>query len=724
LDAVIRKDYWAESRAPWGSWYANNYNGFFIREDVFSTETTDILGIHTSTFLNNHELNYGLTSSDDVDNPNIPKGSPAYIHKIIDNYYDATGAPTGNPPPIKNAMSQDEAIGLLLGMALVHKCAKGTTADDKAKDITDKVISYIRNNNYSGLINAVGDWIIRDPYSNPVPQGQDARLYAYGFAKAGVYIVRPHKGINHYLTFFGRKFRKLLWDADGLFTCNPTPCNPPPGWMVKLYKKHHGLRQKLAWYMCNWCNSSNLWMESVLGAIGNSWGSITPVPIALKTATSNWTPFYLFLYSVLHNKNAYLPFTPFAEDLINKAPCYGPYCYCPDNTDPEGCHPSDFSPNGWGTSLRFTHDMIAQTHGEQIGYGGFSGVDYMLLYNLYNIIYANDLPPYINCSDRTLSGTLPLLPAGIGTNNNPQTYNVIHSIESTQIINNATPSTNSGNITYRAGYSISLMPGFSVNAGATFWAHIQKFDICTDNDPLTNQIDEELKIVTPPPVDSTLCGTLYYCNSTKPVPYDTILLVENGVPIFEHIDTMFIDTIVINDTTYIDTLSIDSTFLVNGLSIVTDDSGRFCFEETDLMELDDSINYAFTTTSGAHLSPYIYQTIEDWINASPITLYLNCGDQKYFHPTNQETPPSNILVKVYPNPNNGSWEVEYNFSDGLDGHFELYDVTGRKIKDYLLFTGKNKLSINESELLNGTYTYQVIHNNAIVAKDKLVIIKN
>jgi hypothetical protein len=429
----------------------------------------------------------------------------------------------------------------------------------------------------------------------------------------------------------------------------------------------------------------------------------------------------------LHNKHTYINVAPFAQIFIDKAPCYGPYCYCPSTGIGQECSPLSYSPDGWGTSLRFTHDMIAQTHGEQIGYGGFSGVDYMLLYNLYNIIYANDLPPYINCSDRSLSGTLPLLPQGIGTNNNAQTYNVINSIESTQHIDNVTapnPTGNSGNITYRAGTSISLLPGFSVSAGATFWAHIKKFDICTENDPLTNQIDEELKIVTPPPVDSTLCGTLYYCNSTKPVPFDTILLVENGVPIFEHIDTMFIDTIDISGTTYIDTVSVDSTFLVNGLSIVTDDSGRFCFEETDLMELDDSINYAFTTTSGAHLSPYVYQTIEDWINSSPITLYFNCGDQKFIHQTNQEIPKNNILVKVYPNPNNGSWEVEYNFSDGLDGHFELFDVSGRKIKDYLLVTGKNKLSINESELQNGTYTYQVIHNNAIVAKDKLVIIKN
>jgi len=700
LDEVIRKDECAESRAPWN--LTDYYDGFFIREDIFSDESGGGPG-HTSSFLNHHELNFGLTSNDNYWNPSIHRGIPLYINSLGDTnsdeslYYRADGTPYSHWPSDSlknNAMSQDESIGLFLGMALVHKFAMGTTADDKAKEITDLIIMKIRNNDAKGL-----NWDIHYPDGSKIDNHHGGRcgFYSYGIAKAGVYIVRPHKGIRHYLTAVGRLGSSLIWKK---FIPN---------------------------YCLMWCKSINMHMEATLGDIGYSWKKNTAGIVHDKTFLYNWEDFYLLFYKVLHNSSKTTLTAGDWNDAWNlaleqmaNAPCYGPYCYqYGDNNPPE------FSPYGWGSSLKFTHDTLDQNQGEHGDRGSFSGVDYMLLYNLNNILFCGSSPPYINCSDRTLSGTLPLLAQGLGTNNNPQKYNVIHSIESTQIIDNVTapnPSGNSGNITYRAGTSISLLPGFAVSAGATFWALIKKLDICTDNDTLINRIDYELKTNTSPLIDSTLCGTLYYCNTNNPIPYDTILLVENGIPEYEHVDTAFLDTIVIGDTTFTDSIHLDSTVLVNGISIVTDAAGNFCFEETDLLELGDSINYSFTTTTGSPLSPNISQNIEAWMAASPIKLYLGCGKRI----RNQTEPEQNmnIPVKVYPNPNNGGWEVDYYFPDGLDGHFELYDAMGRKIKDYLLDAGKNKLSITENNLQNGVYTYQVIHNNSLVAKDKLVIIKN
>jgi len=85
-----------------------------------------------------------------------------------------------------------------------------------------------------------------------------------------------------------------------------------------------------------------------------------------------------------------------------------------------------------------------------------------------------------------------------------------------------------------------------------------------------------------------------------------------------------------------------------------------------------------------------------------------------------ETP----FVKIYPNPNNGVMQVEYSLAEGQRGELRLYDLTGRKIKNYSLSEGiNNNLSISEGALENGVYFYEVIVNDVAGDNGKIVIIK-
>ncbi len=83
---------------------------------------------------------------------------------------------------------------------------------------------------------------------------------------------------------------------------------------------------------------------------------------------------------------------------------------------------------------------------------------------------------------------------------------------------------------------------------------------------------------------------------------------------------------------------------------------------------------------------------------------------------------TNTIVKVYPNPNNGNMECEYNVKSTDTGTIKIYDLTGKLMEEYKLNSNNNTLTLT-TNLSNGIYLYQIIVNDKIVKSDKLVIIK-
>jgi len=77
--------------------------------------------------------------------------------------------------------------------------------------------------------------------------------------------------------------------------------------------------------------------------------------------------------------------------------------------------------------------------------------------------------------------------------------------------------------------------------------------------------------------------------------------------------------------------------------------------------------------------------------------------------------------KIYPNPNDGNMQIDYELSEEDTGELIIIDLMGRKLKTYYLFENKNKIKISEGALKNGLYFYQIIINDQIISVDKFII---
>ncbi len=79
--------------------------------------------------------------------------------------------------------------------------------------------------------------------------------------------------------------------------------------------------------------------------------------------------------------------------------------------------------------------------------------------------------------------------------------------------------------------------------------------------------------------------------------------------------------------------------------------------------------------------------------------------------------------KIYPNPNNGTIQLDYFIAEEEQGEFSIYDINGRKVLKNMLKGGYNQITISSDNLDNGIYFYQIIANNKAIARNKLIIIK-
>ncbi len=80
-------------------------------------------------------------------------------------------------------------------------------------------------------------------------------------------------------------------------------------------------------------------------------------------------------------------------------------------------------------------------------------------------------------------------------------------------------------------------------------------------------------------------------------------------------------------------------------------------------------------------------------------------------------------IKLYPNPNNGTMQMDYNLTEGQTGELIIYNMIGEKINTYHLLSSKNNIKISEAALQNGIYFYQITIDKQAIINDKIVIIK-
>jgi N-acetylneuraminic acid mutarotase len=83
----------------------------------------------------------------------------------------------------------------------------------------------------------------------------------------------------------------------------------------------------------------------------------------------------------------------------------------------------------------------------------------------------------------------------------------------------------------------------------------------------------------------------------------------------------------------------------------------------------------------------------------------------------------NVNLKVYPNPSNGTVNFSYGNLTSGTARLLITDVLGRTVSAYTLQGSQGNLRIDESQLSNGTYIYQVTSNGGILNTGKLLIQK-
>jgi hypothetical protein len=115
---------------------------------------------------------------------------------------------------------------------------------------------------------------------------------------------------------------------------------------------------------------SGTWQQSKINQLAQNWNM--PLFDIMYAAINNTTP--------IQSKNYWKTF-------LDSAPCQGPYNYKNPSTGVNEFDPNWYSPYKWGGE----GIQNVNSHGE------FNGNDYMLLYNLYQIIYKNSasLPEYV-----------------------------------------------------------------------------------------------------------------------------------------------------------------------------------------------------------------------------------------------------------------------------------------------------------------------------------------
>ena len=112
-----------------------------------------------------------------------------------------------------------------------------------------------------------------------------------------------------------------------------------------------------------------------------------------------------------------------------------------------------------------------------------------------------------------------------------------------------------------------------------------------------------------------------------------------------------------------------------------------------------------------------------------LTVYNNCSSDTLCKIIRIDSVVTNIkeyllkkAVKIYPNPNNGNFQINYQLSEGQKGELTIFNIMGKKLFTYPLVNETDNLKISKSDVLkNGLYFYQIVINNHIVTTEKLLI---
>jgi hypothetical protein len=249
-------------------------------------------------------------------------------------------------PKLGGYVSQDQIIALLLGLATVAELLPEATYTHKGETFRLCEIAQMQTDRMIHYLIACA-WQLRSPDGQKIPArwGGDVRAFSYGIARAGERICK-------------KRFR-------------PTYQTPKSRHLGKALHRTF----QWAWGVQNARNYSMIY---ALAIINNDW---TAARFAKRSAQSDQLLYSLWDAAlnqktlVENNAKAYW------QAFLATAPLAGPCHNSPDCAAPEGWRSSD---RWWQT---------ANKNGNPYGFDfEFSGLDYLLAYNIYQFMYQKELP--------------------------------------------------------------------------------------------------------------------------------------------------------------------------------------------------------------------------------------------------------------------------------------------------------------------------------------------
>lgn len=676
------KQYWDYSAEQfYGS--QNSFNGFFVRSmvscDFFNPTHANGVTISGESHLDllNKNLSPGNAWNGQTFG-NLPLGHPSYVnHRTTDDCGGTAISPL--PPFLHNpscdhphqdhpeSMSQDEAIGILLGVECAIRFAPGTNSANIALHMKEEILETIIN-----IEQTYGDdrFRIYEPRNSALPD----------------YRICNAEGGN--TKSYGKPFVYLYYLNPNLPGHNPDIIN----WITNY--------QKILWAVLSFQQLGNTDLVAMLAAMTDTWAN-TGLGIFCVTEYRNWDSFYTLLWEALQNKSR--PAEKQAHtlqkslDQLNAAPCEGPYCYRKE-TEIHGDWQGDgiFSGGGWASDYKWFKENECQDHGDWYT-GNYNGTDYMILYNLYHMIDYVNCPYYVNYVDRTMGGYLPMrynqFNMEFATNAFPAKIVAFNSLKLTTTIGLETQpdiTNKPGHVTYVAGTEILLEDGFTVMPGAYCHAYIDQLHC---NEYASGYKGEQLypNGMYTPILDSLI--------SLPKTPYD--LSVEE--------DTGSNDIVVLNcplDTIKFMGINNDSVdwvytyFWDFGNGIISNEVNPSIYYNPG------TYNFTLIITDTIGTSDTIKLIIEvpDCVQTGTKELFESIGD-----------------ISIIPNPNKGEmWLISNNILN-TGSRIILYDIVGREVYEKTLTEDSDRIYVNTS-LINGVYLYSVISPmRELLEKGKLII---
>ncbi|WP_160111955.1 T9SS type A sorting domain-containing protein [Aquimarina sp. AU58] len=418
----------------------DDLNGFFVRDDVPPSFVAD----------NSEHFTQSI----------VPSQSSLLNEQVDSDWEVLIGADPGDPnDPHReaNQMSQDQVYYIVLGIYMIQRFIppqvdfNGEAFQDgeisireESKKILRRIVRHISGKSWGA--GEFYNWKIINPVTEaPVNLGQDVTLFCYALASISCEMSGNTTLCNEFHNVFS--VAPLL--GMGLWLGVPST-----GIYISSNDNAH-------MYAILRAMMGGLGIADYAGCAARDFQHVPLVKQVLHGGTN------------LFNNNNYV-------DLLNAAPCEGPYMY----NWAEGSSTHNSAHFEWSTPDRLIHPKRRGGTEHNHFPGEYPGLDYMMYHNLYYTV-KNELYNAVNLIDNHITVTLP---NGIfGTQTWPLKLNYFNTLVATNVINN------NAKVTYHAGYEITLKPGFTAYNGADFHAKIAPFECSEEGEYRNNPSAEYIK---------------------------------------------------------------------------------------------------------------------------------------------------------------------------------------------------------------------------------------